>query len=235
MRFTKSVPCVLAILVPAAVLHAQKHGDVAPLVENGRIVTWLGVDDPPPGSLIGPARVFAAEFPDPGTIGPGDPIINDEPGYLGLPGNPLEGFSLGFNIRTYLRAWSVGAQEFPDAAASTTITASAPIIGSVTTPLTAMLVPGLTLPSLPVGGFDFHFDHELNANTPGIYLLELELFTNRPGTANSLPFWVVFNYGLPESEHEAALDWVEANLVPAPGGAVLLALAGILASRRRRA
>jgi hypothetical protein len=232
MRATKF--SALAALVCVAPVHAQKHGDIAPLVENGRIVTWLGLHDPPPGSLIGPARVFEAEFPDPGTIGPGDPIIINEPGYFGLSGNPLEGFSLGFNIRTYLREWSVPAQEFPDAPASTTITASAPVIGAVTTPLTGVLVPGLTLPSLPAGGFDFHFDHELNANTPGIYLLELELFTNRPGTANSLPYWVVFNYGLSEPEHEAAVEWVETNLVPAPGGATLLALAGVLASRRRR-
>ncbi len=225
-------PLVLAstISVFAAGASAQKHGDIAPLVENGRIVTWLGIDDPPPGMLIGPERVFGAEFLDPG---PGLPIINNEPGYLGLAGNPLEGFSLGFNVRTWLRPWDLGGQAFPDLPASTTITLSAPILGAVTTPQTATVVPGLTIPMLPVGGFDFHFDHELNANTPGIYLLELELFTNRPGTQNSLPFWVVFNYGLPEPEHEAAIEWVRNNLVPAPGAIVLCGAAGLFVARRR--
>jgi xanthosine utilization system XapX-like protein len=36
-----------------------------------------------------------------------------------------------------------------------------------------------------------------------------------------------------EEEHEAAVEWVEVNLAPAPGAIALLGVAGLL--RRRRA
>jgi hypothetical protein len=211
--------------------HAPVIADVGPVVAKGRIVTWLAEDNPPPGTLVVPARVFGAEFPDPGSIPPGGSVTVAEPGFLTLPGNELEGFSLGFNIRGYLRQWDVASQSVPDAPAVTGMTLSAPLIGVVSTPLSGMLVPGLIVPQVAFGGFDFHFDHELHDNVPGVYVLELELFTNRPGVGGSLPYWVVFNYGLPEPEHGAALKWVEANLVPAPGAAA--AFACLLLTKRR--
>jgi hypothetical protein len=36
-----------------------------------------------------------------------------------------------------------------------------------------------------------------------------------------------------EEEHDAAIEWVELNLVPAPGAIALLGLAGVAGRRRR--
>ena len=47
-------------------------------------------------------------------------------------------------------------------------------------------------------------------------------------------FYAVFNLGLAEADHGAAVAWVESNLVPSPGAAAVLGLAGLMARRRRR-
>jgi hypothetical protein len=49
----------------------------------------------------------------------------------------------------------------------------------------------------------------------------------------SASFWVVFNLGMSEEEHGAAIAWAEANLVPAPSACVLLILAGRFGRRCR--
>ncbi len=81
-----------------------------------------------------------------------------------------------------------------------------------------------------------HFDYTLlQPADDGIYLLELTLFGDSPTTQESLPFWIVFNKNSDESEHDAAIEWVRDNLVPAPGTAgALFLLAGAVGVRRRR-
>jgi len=60
------------------------------------------------------------------------------------------------------------------------------------------------------------------------------LFASHGGQdATSESFYVLFNLGESEIDHDEAIEWVEANLVPAPGALALLA-AGVLAGRRRR-
>ena len=53
------------------------------------------------------------------------------------------------------------------------------------------------------------------------------------GYANSDSFYIVFNLGLDDEVFEESVEWVEGNLVPAPGAIAMLAIAG-LAGRRRR-
>ena len=55
--------------------------------------------------------------------------------------------------------------------------------------------------------------------------------TNAYGDSESV--FVVFNFGLSEAEHEAAIAYAE-SIVPAPGVLAPLAFAGALATRRRR-
>jgi hypothetical protein len=106
-------------------------------------------------------------------------------------------------------------------------------VGGVTTPLVDPPSP-IIGPSVlvPPGEFDFHYDFTLNGSTQGIYLLQLQITTDRPGIAPSLPYWVALNYGLSASEHEASIQWVRDNLVPSPGG--LAVIAGIVPLVRRR-
>jgi hypothetical protein len=53
------------------------------------------------------------------------------------------------------------------------------------------------------------------------------------GLADSDTFYVVFNLGMSEVEHEAAAVWVESNLVPAPGAIALFAVTALVRRRRR--
>lgn len=221
MRF-RSFLAVAALSAPAL----AHEGDIGFRVESGVITTWLA--DHSTGGLEHPERVFAGELIDlSGTVS------GDEPGYFAEPGT-LAGAPVGFNIRKALRSWDVALQELTQIS-PLSMTLSAPLLGSVTTPGTDPLtpVPGLSV-VIPAGGLDFHFDQMLSANAPGIYLLELELWTNAPGVGASLPYWIVLNYDMPEPEHEAAVEWVHENLVPAPGSLATMLLAGGLAMRRRR-
>ena len=53
------------------------------------------------------------------------------------------------------------------------------------------------------------------------------------GMLESESFWIVFNLGLDDEVFEESVEWVEGNLVPAPGALAILSIAG-LAGRRRR-
>lgn len=221
----RSLASVLSALVLAAPALAR-HGDIGFRVESSAIATWIA--DDATGQFLEPERVFEGELLDLGGV-----ITGDEPGYFGEPGT-LAGQRLGFNVRRALRAWDVLSQSMIGPPTHT-ITISAPLVRMVTTPVVDPPAPNPGLSVLvPAAGLDFHFDHTLSNSAPGIYLLELELWTDAPGVAASLPFWVVLNYDMPEPEHEAAVQWVRDNLVPAPGVAPLALLGVLLAPRRRR-
>lgn len=218
--------CSLLVVAAVSAPALAHEGDIGFRVESGALTTWLA--DHSTGLFDRPERVFAAEMIDlSGTI------IAEEPGYFGEQGT-LAGGQLGFNIRKALRSWDVALQELTQIS-PLSMTLSAPLLGSVTTPAADPLtpLPGLSI-LIPAGGLDFHFDQTLSAGTPGIYLLELELWTNAPGIGTSLPYWIVLNYDMPELQHEAAVEWVAENLVPAPGPLAAILLAGGLALRRRR-
>jgi hypothetical protein len=206
---------------------AAQDVDVGARIAESRVVTWAA--DHAAGVYLYEERVFEGEFNLVGTA-----VTAEEPGYFLEPGNAFTGSRIGFNIRAAVREWSTSAQNF-DTLSPLTITIGDSVLGVVTTPIAdpPVPVPGLSI-VVPPAGVDFHFPMELNGNSPGIYLLELELFTDIPSTANSLPYWAVLNYGLDPSEHEASIDWVRQNLVPAPGGVWVFAAAAGLARRRRR-
>lgn len=74
---------------------------------------------------------------------------------------------------------------------------------------------------------------DATAPADGIYLWSLTLSA---GTLESDPVYFVNGLGVhTEEQHEAAAEYVEANLVPEPGSALaLLVGAGLVAARRRR-
>lgn len=229
----------LALILPlafASTTFAQLvDEDIGAVVTNNRLVTWAADHDTE--TYVRPERVFHGAM----DLISGA-VVGDEPGFFFLPNSQLAGQTVGFNFRKAVRAWDpLGGSNASNAnfqaISTSTITIGDVVTGTVTSPLVDPPSPltGLQI-TIPVAGLDFHYPMTLNAPAnEGIYLVELELRTNLAGVANSLPYFAVINYGLDESEHERAVEYVENFVVPTPGSAaVLLPTALLLAARRRR-
>ncbi|MFG0293914.1 MAG: hypothetical protein ACF8MJ_12285 [Phycisphaerales bacterium JB050] len=234
------------ILTASALLTAMSstvfaHGfDVWVNFENGQIVTGEADKTTSPVTFTPGVRAFEAEF---GEI-PGFPNLIDEPGFYTEHLAP--GTGIGFNILDALRTWN--GSDFNTIASQTMSIFGDPFPdGDVaTTPASANeFVPGFQFIEADSNGFfDDHPTFQLNNQADGIYLLSLELFTDAEGIANSDPFYIVFGSNIDgslgddeafEEQIEAAVDFVNSSIIPAPGTAGLLALASLAATRRRRA
>lgn len=199
------------------------EGDVAIANFGGLLVTGVGSDEqgaPPPEF---PERVFAAELAEQAGF-----VFTDEPGFLGPFGDGFgAGTALSFNLRAALREWN--GSDF------LTVSDLAMRVSKgnleVITPASDQIVPGFTLIDDMSTDFDDHPFYELLDPREGIYLLELELLAD--GFPTSDPIWISFNFGLDEDEHDASIEWVVENLVPAPASAMVLAPLALGARRRR--
>ena len=229
MRVASTSAAFAATFVLAAAANAQ-HADVLliPDFVNG-VVTTGAFDDDSEMVLSMNQRVFEAEF---GEADPMNPNFADEPGFRALPGD-FDGSSWGFNIVDTIYQWNGSDFSTVSPYSMTMNFGPSPDVTSPGMP--GGFTPGFSIPVGP-GGFDDHLniflDAPMDGTADGIYLLTLEVFAD--GLDASDPIWFVMNRGLSEMEHEAAVDWVHDNLVPAPGAAVVFAGAGLLAARRRR-
>lgn len=212
-----------AALASSAMAH---EGDIGLKIVSGKIATGEVVDNGSGEEVLVGTRVFGAEM---GLIGPG---FADEPGYFAQENEFAQGAAMGFNIRKALRAWN--GSDFSGIAAQTLLIEDPAAINSVNTPATDLFTAGFDYLSVDAsGGFDSHLNFTLSdVNAVGVYLLELE--STGTGLTTSDAYWIVFNNGDSEEAHDAAIDWVQTNLVPAPGSAALLLGAGLLARSRRR-
>jgi hypothetical protein len=238
MKLTR-ITTVLVIGPVAALATAARaqHSDV--LIEvsgDNRLVT--GNEN----AGFVPSRVFGAEF---GEI-PLDPYFAAEPGFEIEDGNPwfTDGDTFGFNITADLRAWTgSGFGPVPDSETLTLEKGSQ----SRTAGTGTGFVGGFTFAIADaLGGIHEDLEFLLNGSDgnnlpgdgeepdPGVYLLEWELTTSAAGIETSLPFWLVFNNGQDEAVHDAAIEWVEQNLVPEPASVLFLAAGGVALLRRRR-
>ena len=203
----------LAALTAAPAL-AQHEDDVELTIVDNRIVTE--------------GRVFEAEFGDSGIFN-----FTDDPGFDSENGTFQANSMVGFNVTGAFRIWN--GNGFDNAVNTLTISFGALEIVVGSDPFT----PGFGINANASGRWHRHLNYTLNDVTPtsdpAIYLLELELWNQGTGVETSLPFWKVFAFGdVTHQEHEAAVDWVQANLVPAPGAVALLGLAGLAGLGRRR-
>lgn len=87
----------------------------------------------------------------------------------------------------------------------------------------------------PIGDFHKHFDYLLSPNAAvGAYAILARLKTNAAGIGNSDPFYIVFGYGIDETDHGRAVEHFAG--VPEPGSIGLLAcaaVAGLVRFRRK--
>lgn len=223
---TLAAASVLGIAPSLALAH---DGDIGIRAVGGRIDTVL-VSGEPPSQVFGTdtERVFAVEL-EWNTLE--SAVLAEEPGYASNDASVI-GHTIRPDILKSLRRWN--GSEF--ITTSTTMkTGKLPGFPFVTTPATDVVTP--TNPFMVTD--DFHFDWVLNGATEttgfGIFLVEMNLVdTSANPLLPSLPYWIVFNYGEEETDHEAAIEYVQNNLVPAPSAAALLAGLGGCAARRRR-
>jgi hypothetical protein len=193
----------------------EPHLDIYVQSLNGSLFT--GGWDHDTGEIVAPElRVFEAEF----GIDPTFPFSTDEPGI----GSILVGTTLSMNLLAGLGAWNGNGFD------GTSAFLLASYGGQ-----DAFSTTGGSFSFLVSEGLDLHPEYTLlgSGNTDpsnGIYLAAFTF--SSVGLADSETFYAVFNLGMSEEEHSAAVAWVETNMVPAPGSLALLALAG--AARRRR-
>jgi len=213
-----SVLATLAVTTPALADEKEPHADIYVQSANGALFT--GGWDHETGKVLFPElRVFEAEF----GIDAAFPFSTDEPGI----GSNLIGVTLTMNLLAGLGAWN----------GSGFTSTSAYLLASYGGQ-SAFSTTGGSFSFLVSEGLDLHPEYTLlspDTMDPanGIYLASFTF--SSAGLADSETLYAVFNLGMSEEEHEAAVAWVELNLVPAPGAAALLALAGFggLARRRR--
>jgi hypothetical protein len=172
-------------------------------------------------------RVFGAEFGE----DPVEPFFADEPGLQAFEDfDPFQ--QVQVNFVDAVTRWN--GDGYSDTAETVTLS-----FGPNSLTSGDGFVSGLPFSMDAEGGFHTHFDILLNGDGgnpgDGIYLLPLQAeFLGSGPMSPSETFWFVMNLNGSEADHEAAIEWVEQNLVPAPGAAILLALVGIGRGRRRR-
>lgn len=197
--------CAVLAMSPLAIAGGDGHeghaGDIFVGVEKGHIVTGLinetGVQDH--------VRTFGAEFGELGIPG-----FSDEPGWEAFPGTFAPDARVGWSALTGLRRWN--GDGFDDML-DEFITVS---FGGLSFDIGMTGDEGFDLAVQPDGGLHRHISFFLNHPTDvpqvGVYLVELELYATGAGPEHSEPFWIVFNNEAAELDHDAAIEWVEANL-----------------------
>lgn len=207
----------LASLVAAAPASADKepHLDLWVTAVGG--VTVTGGWDHGTGAVVNASqRVFEAEL----GLDPAFPFSGDEPGI----GSDLVGTTVTMSLLQGLGAWNGSGFS----ASSSGLLAS---YGGQD----ALSTTGGSFSFLVTAGLDLHPGYTLVSPSGdpanGIYLAAFTVAAG--GNAASDTFWVVFNLGMDEAEHAAAVEWAEANLVPAPGALAMAALACLTSARSR--
>lgn len=219
---------------------ALGHVDILVGLDGGKVVT-RGYDfDAAPGDEVVPAimRVYGYDF---GEI-PGQPHFTEDPGVVALANTFTAGTNFSFAILDDLKIWTGSGFGAVPSGESLLIEKGSQSVTIGTSEVTPK--PGFVFGSASgvLSGLQLHEHLDatllgLNGNdTPppanGIYLLNIAL--QATGASDSDPIWIVYNHGLDEEDHDAAIAWVEANLVPEPSALVLLGGGAVALLRRRR-
>ena len=207
--------------------HEHEGGDYGLAIIDGVVAVGIGDHDEGHIDDFG-ERVFAADM----TVS-GPNWFADEPGIFIEEASLPDNTQVSFTLTQSLMYWDgTGAVSFSQAANAMTL-AFGP--ASATTSMDNSPVAGFSInyDADAIGGFDEHMDFTIDGTAPmGIYLLANTF--SLTGAADSDVIFTVFNAELDEVVHDEAVEYVEHVLVPAPGAAGLLALAGLGAMSRRR-
>lgn len=229
--YSKFITALIATITlgAAASAGAIHKGDIFLMIKKGAIVTGLLED-----KGFEPSRVFGAEFGE----DPKDPYFTDEPGFDNFEETFPFPSDVGFNILRPLMVWN--GDGF-DIAKPERMTIS---YGPRERTTGDGFVKGFGIPVAEDGSWHTHLGFELWSDSAkegvnpadGIYLLGLELWSSESTIMKSESFYLVFNNGMDEKDHDVAIKWVENNIVPEPTTLTLLTIGGAytLIKRRKR-
>ena len=218
VRLVAAAATLSSISLVAPLAHADEvHLDPYIWAQNGRIE--IGAWDDDANTLHAPIyRVFGAELGE----DPEFPFSIDEPGIR----SDLNGLTFSLNLDAGLQAWN--GSTFGASTSSMSVAYGGSAIGTAGGGSLSFLV-----------GDDFHVHPDFTLSgfggadpAPGIYLISFTVSSVGYGTSDR--FWIAFNLGMSEADHEAAKEWVEANYVPAPGALALIGVMGAGTRSRRR-
>ena len=220
-----SAVVAVALAAPAARAGEEEHFDIWVHAQGNQIVTGSISEDGTPLNDI--HYVFGAELGEDLLF----PFSATEPGFQ----TDAAGFgsltTLTFTILDSLRQWN------GDGFDQTTSTMDI-AYGPASVQTGAGPVAGFNFATDANGYMHDHFEFTLQGVAddpmPGIYLLSLSMSGVSPQYGASNPFYLVFNLGMSEIDHDLAIDWVQENLVPAPGALAVFSLLGLGGRRRRR-
>ena len=198
-------------LVQASGLH---DADYILALQDNQIIA--GVVDPDTGDVIYPSRIKSALMG-----AEGFPNFTNDPGFNAELGQLNPGMFIGFSILRAPRVWDEVAMDFETIATEQiTVRAAAQNIDA---PSTDMRVDGIVFgqaSNTPSATFHHHMQYLLNGGLPpiveGVWLLELELWTESPGIAPSDPLFLVFAQGSGEDQLDDAIAYIENNLIGSP-------------------
>ena len=227
-RFLLGLACGLVLLTGS--LQAQHAGDLEFEYVGGQISIVNGEQGFEDGT-----KIFEAEMGFGGLFDG----FTDEPGFIsegpdhGIGPNDIINYNvLQSRFGFFLNYWNptTGLVE------TTSSTLDVTLDGIATQTISSLIGGGGVLGQADgIGDFHSHLDFQLsNGSAVGAYALLVELSTNRSGVSKSDPFYIVFGYGIDETQHGDAVAKFAG--VPEPGAIGLLtagALAGLVRLRRR--
>jgi hypothetical protein len=222
MSMVKIGAMALAAGLAGSVMAEEEHFDVWLSISGGNLVTGAITEDG--SATVSGVRVFGAE------LGEVLPDFSAEPGIQGIDGTFGAGERFGIRILKAVRAWN-GAS-FSSIASSRFQLDFGP--QQMVSPIADEVVGGMELAADSEGGIHDHPTFTLLDPTSGIFLLELDVVSIGDVYGATQPFWIVFNNGASEEEHEASIEWVNENLVPTPGVAMVAGMGLVAMGRRRR-
>jgi hypothetical protein len=200
--------CLIASLIASiiALPAAAQHADILVTVESGRL--QVAAIDKATGTIT-PTNVFAADLGETGI-----PHYIDEPGLDAEAATLPPGSTLGFTVIGPLLRWD-GASFVPTDAEGCAEGETMTIQYVTLLRETACAdVPGFALAVQPDGGFHKHYVFGVQPGSNGVidsdvYALQFTLRSSDPAIAGSDPVWIVFNDGMTEEDHDAAIAFLE--------------------------
>jgi hypothetical protein len=244
MRLSNFVrACTVALLLP--VVASAQHADVKPDIQNGRIVTdgWIDALS----QQIDGLQVFSLDFQE----DPLDPFVINDPGFNTVGASALPAGSqlilkvpnpALFGLSANLSYWNgSGPVSFGPVPSGETLRLNKGTqdrtLGNDATAISYLNIGAAGAN----GSLHQHLNSFLQGSdgnvdpsdgivpAEGIYLFPFQLGSSDAGIADSRPLFLVYNNGQSEAVHDAAIAWVETNLVPIPepATAVLMAVGAV--------